>query len=236
MNDIAPTSPIWASRLGDLCRQISAGTGAPFRSEAWQIVFFNVSRYLRYHAARVGPLDPDDLADIASQKTLELMHKVDISSGPLADLPAERVPGFLSTVARNGLITFLKRAGRTVNESDPDKAGDVGAAPDHQSPAVVLESQEYARALGRCVEMLEKRARSLWFFRVCYGMSSKDIARHPRVRMAPSHVDVVLHRARRAVKECMHRNGHETDRMPPGTFTVLWQILHPLDEASQEAM
>jgi len=236
VNEIAPTTPLWAIRLGELCRNISAGAEVRSRPEAWQIVHFNLARYLRYHATRVGRVEPEDLDDIASQKTLELMRKVDMSSGPLTNLAADRVPGFLSTVARNGLLKFLKKAGRTVRESDEGDGGDVPRASESLSPAVVLESREYARALSGCVGVLEERARTLWLFRVCYGMSSKDIARHPRVGMAPNHVDVVLHRVRQAVRECMRQHGHETERMPPGTFSVLWQLMHPLEGARQEVM
>jgi len=209
----------------------------PARAEAWQIVYFNLSRYVRYHSARLGRIDPDDIADIASQKALELMRKVDMSSGPLVELPAERISGFLSTVARNGLLTFLRRAGRTANEADQDDAGSALRTAAHDvSPATRLESREYARALGACIEVLEKRARTLWFLRVCYDMSSKDIAGHPRVKMTPSHVDVALHRVRRAVRNCMRKHGHETDRMPPGTFVALWQVMHKMEGSRQEAV
>lgn len=237
MNELAPTAPQWANRLRNLCDRTAEDTAPPSRAEAWQIVYFNLSRYLRYHSARLGRIDPDDIADIASQKTLELMHKVDMSLGPLVELPAERISGFLSTVARNGLITFLKKAGRTVTESGGDElTGAMRAESSDGGPAALLESREYARALCACVQVLEERARTLWFFRVCYDMSSRDIAGHPRVKMSPSHVDVALHRVRQAVRNCMRKNGYETDRMPPGTFAALWQVLHRTDGSRLEAM
>ena len=105
MNEFTPGHPRWAARLHELCPQIARPAGVRLRSEAWQIVYFNLGRYLRYHAARLGKVSADDIADISAQKTLELMAKADIASGRLSELAPEQIPGFLSTVARNGLIT-----------------------------------------------------------------------------------------------------------------------------------
>lgn len=230
VQEAAPVRPQWALRLSQLCNPTNHTRGSTARSEAWQITYFNISRYVRYHAHRFGGVDADDQSDISAQKTLELMSRVDNSEGPLTELSAERIPGFLSTVARNGLVTFLKKSGRQVNIGDDEP---VRPAPPSASPAVSLESVEYARALGACVQKLATRQRTLWFFRVCYEMSSKDIASHPRVHMTAAHVDVMLHRARQAVRTCMHRRGYETKSLPPGTYAVLWQVMHPVGETKE---
>jgi DNA-directed RNA polymerase specialized sigma24 family protein len=233
----SPTaSPRWAARLHELLPGVGRASTIPGRREAWQIVHFNISRYLRCHAARLGTVTADDISDIAAEKTLDLMAKVDTSSGRLLELAPEEMPAFLSTVARNGLVTFLKKASRQasgVNEEDP--AGRGGVMKGNPGPHARVESKEYARALERCVGKLEPRWQTIWFFRVFYDMSSKNIAAHPTVDMSTGHVDVVLHRARKAVRECMSAQGHDTNAMPPGTFVALWQLFHPV-EASKESM
>ena len=98
------------------------------------------------------------------------------------------------------------------------------------------ESREYAAALRECAESVEPKSRRIWFYRVFYEMPSKEIAAHPKVSMKPSHIDVVLHRVRDAVRKCMSGRGYETSAMPPGTFVALWQLFHPLDGSSKEAV
>jgi DNA-directed RNA polymerase specialized sigma24 family protein len=236
MSDKAAASPRWAVRLHELLPDVARAPTDPGRREAWQIVHFNISRYLRYHAARLGAVAPDDILDIAADKTLDLMSKTDISAGRLLELAPEEIPGYFSTVARNGLVTFLKKARRVVSETDDEEpTGRAGATFAGPAPHARAESDEYARALRGCVEKLEQRSRTLWFFRVFYEMPSKDLAAHPSVGMAASHVDVVLHRVRKTLRNCMRAHGHETRAMPPGTFVALWQLFHPVGE-SKEAM
>jgi DNA-directed RNA polymerase specialized sigma24 family protein len=93
-------------------------------------------------------------------------------------------------------------------------------------PDVLVERREFAQALRECARRLQPRSRLIWFFRVFYGMSSKQIAVHPEIALQAAHVDVLLQRVRHAVRECMHANGFEPRDMPPGTFTELWKEFH----------
>ena len=236
MNEFASGYPQWAARLHELCPQIAGPRGPALRPEAWQIVYANLSRYLRYHAARMGKITADDVADISSQKTLELMAKEDVSSGRLSELNPDQIPGFLSTVARNGLITFLKKARREAIELEDDDASAEPARVQRADAQHNVESTEYAVALRECAESVEPKSRRVWFYRVFYEMPSKDIAAHPRVSMSPSHIDVVLHRVRTTVRDCMDAKGHDTSAMPPGTFVALWKLFHPVEGTGQEVM
>jgi DNA-directed RNA polymerase specialized sigma24 family protein len=234
-------APGWAVHLQALCRAIARHPQQPAtresRTQAWQLVYFTLGRYLRYHAARLAPLAPEDLEDISSQKTLELMGKVDTSSGRLLDLEAAEMPAFLSTVARNGLVSWLKRRHRSVQPLDEVElsGGERAVAPGGQ-PVGNAESAEYAHALAECARALQPRALRVWYLRVFHDMASRDIADHPTVGLKPSHVDVILHRSREAVRHCMESRGHDTRTMPPGTFVTLWSVFHPLRDEPEQAL
>ena len=61
--------------------------------------------------------------------------------------------------------------------------------------------------------------------------STKEIAAHPLVSLKAGHVNVLLHRAREAMRTCMRSKGHEPRDMPVGTFVELWKACR-LDEAA----
>jgi DNA-directed RNA polymerase specialized sigma24 family protein len=86
-----------------------------------------------------------------------------------------------------------------------------------------VERKEFVEALRHCTERLKVRARFAWFLRVFHEMSSKEIATHPAVRLKVSHVDVLLQRSRKAIRDCMERRGFEPKDMPSGAFVELWQ-------------
>ncbi len=230
--------PEWSRELVALCGRIGPRPAVDDRNRAWRIVYFNLARYLRYHAARLGRVDPDDIDDIASQKTMDLMTQVEDQQGSLRTIEPGKVSAFLSTVARNGLITFLKRRHRSVAIADEDEVHPAAVERPEMadSSEAGAESREYAQALAMCAESLDPRTRRAWFFRAFYGMSSRDIATHPDVDLSVNQVDVRLHRGRRVVRGCMESRGHDTRTMPPGTFIELWQGLSlqlaPVPEAT----
>jgi DNA-directed RNA polymerase specialized sigma24 family protein len=161
-----------------LCRALGSShdqsDAESLRREIWQILRFVLARYLRYHASRLGQVSPDDIEDIVSQKALELAGNIDMSIGRLRDLDAAEIPGFLSTVARNGLVDTLKANRRWAQSPDdgdtePDRWSE-RPRPPAESPDVRVEGNEFASALRKCAEALAPRARLVWFFRVFYDM------------------------------------------------------------------
>jgi RNA polymerase sigma factor (sigma-70 family) len=152
-------------------------------------------------------------------------------SGPSAG----EVSSFLSKVARNELLDMLKRESRRVEPTDTDgpewypgsekSEGVTMSATD--SPDALVERREFAEALRRCAEGLDSRSRLIWFFRVFYSMATKDIAVHPRINIKTGHVDVILQRARKAIRECMNLKGFDPTEIPQGTFTELWSAFRP---------
>jgi DNA-directed RNA polymerase specialized sigma24 family protein len=96
-------------------------------------------------------------------------------------------------------------------------------------PDAAVERKEFVGALLRCIERMDQRSRRIWFFRVFYDFSSKDIAVHPDINLKASHVDVLLQRSRKAIRECMQSQNYDAHDMPPGTFTELWKIFRSED-------
>ena len=108
MTTSAATTPRWAAHFkqlcGDLKRSPNSPQAGPLRLKIWQITHLSLTLYTRRHASRNGSIEPEDVEDIASQKSLELLRNLDDMSGRLWDVEASRLAGFLSTVARNGVI------------------------------------------------------------------------------------------------------------------------------------
>lgn len=234
----------WLTGFQEYCRVLQRPSGAPSREnareKAWLLLNSAFSQYLRFHSSRMGSVSREDLEDIAADKSLDLIRRIEL----LAWEPTERSPseitGYLSKVARNGLVDRLRELGRWVEvatedqpEWDPDltvleASYDPRIPPD--SPSSRLERKEFTDALRGCAEELEPRSRIIWFLRVLCQHSSKEIATHPQVSIRASHVDVILHRARQALQECMRGKGCEPSDMPAGTFVELWESCR-LDDA-----
>jgi DNA-directed RNA polymerase specialized sigma24 family protein len=90
-----------------------------------------------------------------------------------------------------------------------------------------VERREFARALRKCAEALDARSRLIWFFRVFYSMATKDIAIHPNIDLKTGHVDVLLQRARKAIRKCMQSSGFDPNEIPRGAFAELWSAFRP---------
>ena len=218
----------------ELCGEIQRCRDEQSRSkplgEAWLLLNASISRYLGIHTTRLGTVSREDLEDIASQKSLEILRRIDMGTWELSERIPSKVTGFLSMVARNGLVDLLREQGRRVEpadearpEWDVTEEGQGRQVSMADPPDNLAERKEFAAALRACAEKLNPRLRSIWIFRVFAGMSSKEIASHPEVRLKASHVDVLLQRSRDAVRDCMSHKGHDPSEMPPGTFIELWK-------------
>jgi RNA polymerase sigma factor (sigma-70 family) len=159
---------------------------------------------------------------LASEKALDLVRRLESGAWDLEGRDPGEVTGFLSTVARNGLVDLFRERGRHVEHEEHEIEPAAGSAAAPELPPVPLERKAFARSLRDCASRLTARDRTVWFFRVFYDLRSREIAQHPEVRLKPAHVDVILQRCRKAVGECMSRKGHEPGELPPGTFAELW--------------
>ena len=59
-------------------------------------------------------------------------------------------------------------------------------------------------------------------------MSSRDIAAHPLVGVNAAHVDVLVQRARGALRDCLLSKGHVLEGEPSAAFIDLWDLLDSL--------
>ncbi len=172
----------------------------------------------------------EDLEDLVAEKSLGLLRRIVSGETEFSNRSPEEIGSFLSKVARNALLDLIRKTSRRVELGEVDGVAWAACAARQGNgmgqtdpPNTLVERKDFARALRDCAGQLSPRARRIWFFRVFYGMPSKDIAVHPRVCLKGSHVDVLLQRSRRAIRECMRRRDYHPHDMPPGTFVELWK-------------
>jgi DNA-directed RNA polymerase specialized sigma24 family protein len=232
-----PSDSQWLISFADLCQDLlhspSQETREDSRTKVWLLLNSAIAENLRFHSSRLGRISREDAEDIAAQKSSDLLRKLELRMWEVTGRSPAEISGFLSKVARNGLVDQLREYGRWVDLGKVEPSGcalDAAAQASAGCTAGVPEppenrvaSREYAAALRRCAEELDIRSRRAWFLRVLCEMPSKRIAAHPQVSTSVNHVDVLLHRARHAVRKCMRRKGHEPSDMPPGTFVALWE-------------
>jgi RNA polymerase sigma factor (sigma-70 family) len=232
-----PTAPqaLWPVHLTDLALRLRApldpATRAALRGELWVVLQAALMRFLRAHAG-ARSASREDLEDLAATKALELLRRAESGAWDPGGRSAESVVGYVASMARHGLADLGRRNRREARSDDPaweSRVLDPGAAAGRTPPShAEAEGREFAAALADCVERLEGRARRVWFFRAYFEMSSREIAAHPEVRLTAAHVDVVVQRARRALRECMERKGHDPGDAPAGAFLELWRSLERL--------
>ena len=225
--------PLWPRRLLELATQVRDGPDREkAQGEAWLLLHTALMRYLRYHAGKSGPVSREDLEDIASRKSLDLLRRLSSGGWNLTGrFPAE-VCGYLSRVAHHGLLDLLNEESRrrrpgaehldewVMAERLPSWSAGMETLPD-----AAVEQREFSSMLVHCAGRLAPRSRMIWFLRVFCELSSKEIAAHPEVRLKANHVDVLLQRTRRAVRDCLRHLGYEREDMPPGSFIEIWRFL-----------
>ncbi len=227
--------PLWPARLQELCGQIRAARDGPVPqqacSEVWTLLNASIGSYLRLHACRFGALSEEDRRDLAAEKSAELLRRIVHCQWDMTGHGPAEVAAFLSAVARNGLLDRLWEVRRCIPMAEEAQGGPDLAEMSQKAqwvadpPDAAVECHEYARALFKCAATLSSRARLIWFFRVFYSMSSKEISAHPEVGLKVGHVDVVQQRSRDLIRECMRKRGYTPQDMPPGTFAELWKAM-----------
>ena len=186
--------------------------------------------YARCRPDQYDWIGAHDTEDVASEKALDLLLRVESGAWDMRGHQPSEVAAFLSTVAQNGLRDLARRLRRQVPFKDDYGPGTLQAGMDpgqgyasDDPPDALAQRREFTIALRWCADKLGRRSRLAWFFRVFYDMPSKEIAAHPEISIKCSHVDVVLNRARKAISDCMARRGFDTHEIPSGTFVELWK-------------
>jgi RNA polymerase sigma factor (sigma-70 family) len=211
----------WPERLQGLARAFGGPDRARARGDFWIILNLALAQRLRLLYGRFQRVDSDRIRDLASEKALDLVGKIDRGQwNPLESTPGELV-SFLSTVARNALVDEVrgsKRVDLRPSETLDALPGEVGRDVSAQG----VEREEFVAQLVSCADGLAPRSRVIWLLRVLYELSSRTIAQHPEVLLKSSHVDVILARCRDQIRKCMKARGLEASSLPPGTFAELW--------------
>ncbi|HKQ62295.1 MAG TPA: sigma-70 family RNA polymerase sigma factor [Candidatus Polarisedimenticolaceae bacterium] len=194
-------------------------------SELWLLVNAALGKALRSQGRRFPGVDPEELRDIAAEKALELVLKLDRGQWDPAATSPGQLAVFITTLARNGLVDRQRATRR--RELLGERVADAGPAgwlwPRDEPPSLELERERYVTALADCARRLPPRSLAVWFFRVFYQLPSRTIARHPEVGLQASGVDVLLARCRDSIRRCMRAKGFAGQPMPPGTFVRLWE-------------
>ena len=223
-----PRWPVRVLALAAQCRDASAPD--PRRQvalgEVWTLVHLGLARYVRQHALHLGPVEPEDVHDIAAEKALDLVRKLETGAWDPSGTEPGQLCAFLSTLARNGLVDHLRsaRSSRAYASTAPRGAPPAGTRP-HEAPSRALCRILFPQALLDCLAPLSPRAKRIWLLRAFHDLPSKTIARHPDVRTSPAAVDMSLARARIALAHCMRRKGFDLPELPTGTFTAVWAFL-----------
>jgi RNA polymerase sigma factor (sigma-70 family) len=242
MHDTPNPAPKWPVHFVEFNRTLrSDGNPADTdyaRGQLWLTLNSVIYRSASYHASRYGGVPREELEDLAAQTALDLLGRLQSGDLDLTDREPSQLMAYLSAVAEHGLMDLFRQHGRSARPIDEDASlqpvvtkANPGTSAD---PEYRIESKTYAKALRSCAEKLEDRARTIWIFRVLYEMSSNEISSHPEVRLKTGYIDVILQRARDALRECMQRRGHDTHRIPPGVAVELWRAFR-MDQAGTGA-
>ena len=228
--DAASSSARWPERIKELAAEWRASDGQNREralGELWILVNLALQKYARDCARRIHDMDPEDIRDIASDKSLGLFRSLGTGLwDPMGSSPAA-ICAFLASVARHGVVDRLRVDRREVKMPEFRKS----LLPHWETPvlenqpASAVDSAEHARAIVQCARSLTPRARRVWYLRVIHDLSSVDIAAHPAVASRPAAVDVMLLRCRKTMRTCMTGKGFKLGALPVGTFSMLWELI-----------
>lgn len=217
----------WPHRLARLA-------GAASREQVWILLYAVVVANVRARARGVRSVGPEDVHDIAAQKTLDLMRQLDAGSWEPARATPEQIRAYVVSTARNAVVDFAKsqRIQLVPLGGDDPAGGDDRPFPTPASAATqdaAVDGKSCAAAILACLSNLTPKNRVVWYLRILLELTSQQIARHPSVRMRPGAVDVMLFRLRAAMRRCLAGRGVDPTSIPPGTFAWLWESIQGND-------
>lgn len=189
------------------------------KDRLWPLLFSLLADLTRAHGSRFSGIDRDDLYDIVADKTLVILGKIEDREWQPSSWSNNQVRAYLSKTARHSLVDHVRTQQRARRRDERM----VGSDRETESAEEVLRRRQFAAGLLACVERLRPRARAIWILRVLFEFPSKQVGRHPSVRMSPAAVDVALARGRRAIRTCMRKKNLDASSVLPGTFVAVWE-------------
>lgn len=223
----AEESALWPVHLRSLAIALTCAASQRERDERisglWPLLYGSLSRFARLHASRYGSIGPDLIHDIASEKAIDLLSRLDQGTWDPGRWSPAQLAGLLSRMARNGVVDHIRSVSRLRDLDALQSLEGRSAQVPSETADHGLERRLFAAALRDCAGTLQRRARAVWLLRVFLELPSAQIARHPGVRMSAPAVDMMLMRCRRLIGRCMRRKGFESKDIPPGAFAVVWK-------------
>lgn len=223
-------SECWPDRLIALCREQRAAADEVrqrgIRADMCLLVDMAMTAYIHRYLRSHGHLEREEIRDIASDKTLAVLRSLDTGTfDPVALTPAQ-VRGYLSAVARNGLVDSLRRNGkRGRTEFTSNVLAELREAPATDGAEINVALAQFVEALSDCVARLTPRARRVWFMRVFLELPSRVVGARAEIAMSPAAVDMLQSRTRRMLRACLEGKGFDAGDVPPGTFVAVWERL-----------
>ncbi len=196
------------------------------RPRLWALLHAGLYASLRAQAGRVTAVSREDLEDLASQKALELLLRAEEGAWDPEGRAEHEIAGYVSRVARHALVDLARRRGRECPPPEDDEHWAVAIAEhtgERAGPDEQFAAREFVSTLRECLAALAPRARQAWFRRVWLERPSREIA--ARLGVNAAHVDVIVQRARGALRGCMEKKGQPEPRYRPGAFVDLWSWL-----------
>lgn len=155
--------------------------------------FIRANRGAIVVAARREGLGPEDAVECAQEaltKHLQLIHRGD------APVKSEEWLPFVTTIAKNAARNRRRRHDRALPHDDV--ADDLQSGDDAEE--LLARAEEHVR-LRACVERLCGTQRAVVSLRFLEERAGEDVA--AELGITRSYVDVLLHRAKASLRECM---------------------------------
>ncbi len=219
----------WPLQLADAVATARAARPAQrlkTRPRLWALLHAGLFASLRAQAGRVTAVSREDLEDLASQKALELLLRAEEGAWDPGGRAEHEIAGYIARVARHALVDLARRRGRECPPPEDDESWAVAIAAhtgERAGPEEEFAAREFVRELRGCLETLAPRARHAWFRRVWLERPSREIA--VRLGVNAAHVDVIVQRARAALRGCMEKKQQPEPQFRPGAFVDLWSWL-----------
>lgn len=146
--------------------------------------------------ARAEGLGPEDAVDCVQEGSCTLWDL--LRAGALAEEPAQW-PAVLAGIVRNAARNRRRRHDRARPHEELDAHPELRA--EEGLPELLLERAEEHLRLQLCVAQLCEVQRAVVTLRLLEERGGEDVAR--ALGLTPGYVAVLLHRARRSLRECM---------------------------------
>lgn len=148
--------------------------------------------------ARAEGLAPEDALDAAQEAFFVLIARPDAAA--LLEAGDSELRPLLTTVVRNHARNQRRLHARSRPHRSDDEVVDALPDSDASADALVAAAEERIRLIG-CVRTLEKVQRAVVTLRMLDERPGEDVARE--LQIAPGHVAVLLHRAKKNLLACL---------------------------------